>query len=116
MSLSKVKTRDYPKADAKKGVNYIKPIATSYTLSNEDKGQVLQVTAAGAVTITVPALSVPIGSQIDVILTGAGTIAFSASGSTINSKAGALNLATQYTAATLLKIAASTWLLVGDLS
>lgn len=115
MSLSSVKTRDYPRTDPKRGVNYIKPILATYTLSNEDKGWVLNVSAA--VTITVPPLSVPIGSQVDILNTSAGTVTFVAgSGTTINSKAGNLKLATQYTAATLIKTGASTWFLVGDLS
>lgn len=117
MSLSSVKTRDYPRTDIRRGVNYIKPITTSYTLSNEDKGWVLNVSASGATTLTVPPLSIPIGSEIKIIRTGAGTITFSAgSGATLNSKSGFLNLATQYTSATLIKTAASTWLLLGDLS
>ncbi len=38
MSLSTTKTRDYPKVDRMRGVNYLKTISTlSYTLANEDK-------------------------------------------------------------------------------
>lgn len=116
MSLSSVKTRDYPKPISKFGVNYMKTIATvPYTLANEDKGKVLNVTAAG--TITVLPLSVPIGSQIDVINSSGGTVEFvQGTGTTLQSKTNFRKLATSYTAATLIKTGDSTWVLVGELT
>lgn len=115
MSLSTTKTRDYPKVDRMRGVNYLKTIdGLTYTIANEDKGKVLLFT--GGTTITVAALSIPIGSQIDIIAMNIAppTLA-AASGVTLNSKAGALSLSAQYSAATLIKTGASEWTLMGDL-
>jgi hypothetical protein len=115
MSLSTTKTRDYPKVDRMRGVNYLKTIdALSYTLANEDKGKVLLFTQPA--TITVPALSIPVGSQIDIIAMGAITPSFAAgSGVTLNSKGGFVDLAAQYSGATLIMTAPSEWTLIGDL-
>jgi hypothetical protein len=116
MSLSTTKTRDYPKVDRMRGVNYLKTISTlSYTLANEDKGKVLLFTDGA--TITVPALSIPVGSQIDFIAMGTGLPVFQAAlGVTLNSKGGALNFAAQYSGATLIMTAPAEWTLIGDLA
>lgn len=115
MSLSTTKTRDYPKVDRMRGVNYLKFIDDiSYTLANEDKGKVLLFTQGA--NITVAALSVPVGSQIDIIAMG-GVAPFLTpdTGVTLNSKAGATILAAQYSGATLIMTAPGEWTLIGDL-
>lgn len=116
MSLSTTKTRDYPKVDRMRGVNYLKTIdSISYTLANEDKGKVLLFTDGA--TITVPALSIPVGSQIDIIAMGLTTPSLAPdTGVTLNSKAGAIILAAQYSGATLIMTAPSEWTLIGDLT
>ena len=115
MSLSTTKTRDYPKTDRMRGVNYLKFIGDlSYTIANEDKGQVLLFTDAA--TITVAALSVPVGSQIDIIAMGGSAPSFIAdTGVTLNSKAGAVTLADRFSGATLIMTAPNAWTLIGDL-
>lgn len=117
MSLSTTKTRDYPKSDPRRGVNYLKFIpSTTYTTTNEDKGQVLIFTGA-ATTVTLAALSVPIGSQIDFIKINTGSLTFVAgSGVNIRSKNSTLILNTPNTAATAIRISNTDWVLVGDLS
>lgn len=116
MSLSTTKTRDYPRVDRMRGVNYLKTIdGISYTLANEDKGKVLLFTDAA--TITVTALSVPVGSQIDIIAMGVTAPTLVAdTGVTLNSKAGATILADQYSGATLIMTAPAEWTLIGDLA
>jgi hypothetical protein len=116
MSLSTTKTRDYPKVDRMRGVNYLKTIDTlSYTIANEDKGKVLLFTQGA--TITIAALSVPVGSQIDIIAMGATAPSFVAdTGVTLNSKGGALSLADQFSGATLIMTAPAEWTLIGDLA
>ena len=116
MSLSTTKTRDYPKVDRMRGVNYLKTIdSATYTTANEDKGKVLLFTN-GAI-ITLPALSIPVGSQIDIIATGAtAPTLVAASGVTIKSKGSLLSLSAQYAAATLIMTAPSEWTLIGDLA
>jgi hypothetical protein len=115
MSLSTTKTRDYPKTDRMRGVNYLRTIDDlTYTIANEDKGRVLLFTQGA--TITVAALSVPVGSQIDIIAMGATAPSFIAdAGVTLNSKAGAAILADRFSGATLIMTAPSEWTLIGDL-
>jgi hypothetical protein len=117
MSLSTTKTRDYPKVDPKRGVNYLKTISsTTYTTANEDKGQVLLLTSGSPTTITLAALSVPIGSQIDFIRTGVGTVTFAAgSGVILISKNSYVSLASN-AGATAIKLSDTNWILIGDLS
>lgn len=116
MSLSTTKTRDYPKTDRMRGVNYLKTITDlTYTIANEDKGKVLLFTDGA--TITVPALSIPVGSQIDIIAMGATPPSFVAdTGVDLFSKGNAAILAAQYSGATLIMTAPSEWTLIGDLT
>ncbi len=115
MSLSTTKTRDYPKVDRMRGVNYLKIIdSLNYTIANEDNGKVLLFTQAAS--ITVAALSIPVGSQIDIIAMGSfGPTLSPDTGVTLNSKGGALTLADQYSGATLIMTAPAEWTLIGDL-
>ena len=116
MSLSTTKTRDYPKVDRMRGVNYLKTINDlTYTITNEDKGKVLLFTQAA--TITVAALSVPVGSQIDIIAMGVTPPTLTPdTGVTLNSKGALTGLAAQYSGATLIMTAPSEWTLIGDLA
>jgi hypothetical protein len=115
MSVSKVKTRDYPITDPKRGINYVKTITTNHTVRNEDKGWLIVINAAFATTISVPPLSVPVGSQIDFFRTNTGAITFLASGGATILSSGN-QLADTNTAATLIKISDTEYLLVGKLS
>jgi len=116
MSLSKVKTRDYPITDPKRGINYVKTVTnTSYEVRNEDKGWLLVMSSGSNMLVLVPQLSVPVGSQIDFFRRGAGTVTFSPqAGVTIRAEGSIL--ATDNTAATLIKIADTEYLLVGKLT
>jgi hypothetical protein len=86
----------------------------NYTLVAGDTNDLIQ--ADGTFTITVPASTIPAGTRVDVINTGTGVITFAGSGLTINSKAGALTLASQYAGATLFFTSTTTALLIGDLA
>lgn len=90
----------------------------SYTLVLTDKDRLVEINNAGATTLTVPtdaSVNFPIGSQINILQTGAGQITVGGAGVTINSTPG-LKLRAQWSSATLIKRAANTWVLVGDLS
>lgn len=92
---------------------------TNYTLVLGDDGIIIETNSTSAVIISVPlesTVAFPIGSKITVIRanTGAASVA-GVSGVTVNATPG-LNLRAQWSAATLLKRAANTWLLMGDLS
>lgn len=102
-------------------VYHIQTTATTgaYTLLLTDDGKVVEMNNASGTTLTVPLNSTaafPVGSQITVIQTGAGqTTIAGAVGVTINGTPG-LKLRAQWSAATLLKRATDTWVVIGDLS
>ena len=80
-----------------------------------NEGKVLLFTQGAS--ITVAALSVPVGSQIDIIAMSVSTPSLAAdTGVTLNSKAGATILAAQYSGATLIMTAPGEWTLIGDLA
>lgn len=92
---------------------------TSYTLVLADDGKIVEVLSATAVNVTIPlesSVMFPIGTQITVIQTGVGQITFvPAGGVTLNGNPG-VKTRGQWTAGTLIKRAANTWILLGDLS
>ena len=92
---------------------------TNYTLVLGDDGIVVETNSASAIIITVPLDSTtnfPIGSKITIIRANSGAASVAGvSGVTVNATPG-LVLRAQWSAATLLKRAANSWLLMGDLS
>ena len=92
---------------------------SSYTLALTDDGDLVEMNVATANNLTVPAdntVNFPVGTSIDILQVGAGqTTLVAASGVTINRSTG-LKLRTQWSAATLIKRAANTWVAIGDLS
>ena len=95
-------------------------VGTTYTLALTDGGKVVEMNNASANTLTVPpnsSVAFPVGAQILVLQTGAGQTTLAAgAGVTVNSKDGNLKLSAQWCAATLIKRASDTWVVVGDLS
>lgn len=92
--------------------------AASYTLVSADQDKIVEVSNAGANTLTVPpnsSVAFPIGTQILVVQTGAGQMTLTpGAGVTINANPG-LKLASQWAAATLIKRGTDVWLAVGNL-
>ena len=93
--------------------------AASYTLVLTDNGKLVEISNASANNLTVPlnsTVAFPVGAQINILQTGAGqTTVVATGGVTINGTPG-LKLRAQWSAATLIKRASDTWVLVGDLS
>jgi len=91
----------------------------SYTLVLADAGDLVEVSNASANNLTVPlnsSVAFPVGTQINILQTGAGqTTVVATGGVTINATPG-LKLRAQWSSATLIKRATDTWVLVGDLS
>ena len=92
---------------------------TTYTLAVTDAGQLVTLTNASAITLTVPTnASVPfaIGTQITIAQSGAGQVTISpAVGVTVSAADTATKLRTQWSAATLIKTNTSNWILIGDI-
>lgn len=93
--------------------------AASYTLVLADAGKLVEISNASANNLTVPlnsSVAYPVGTQINILQTGAGqTTVVATGGVTINGTPG-LKLRAQWSSATLIKRATDTWVLVGDLA
>ena len=108
----------------KEGVPSRTPIiqkTAAYTLGAlTERDSLIEVshTGASAVSVTIPAdstLNFPVGTSIDVLQTNTGAVAIAAgAGVTVNATPG-LTLRTQWSSCTLLKRAANTWVVYGDL-
>lgn len=93
---------------------------TTYTLTAGDAGELVTLTNASAITLTVPTnASVPfaIGTQITITRAGSGSLTVVGdTGVTVNSADGYLKLRTQWSSGTLIKTNTNSWILIGDLS
>lgn len=91
----------------------------SYELALSDVGKVVEMNVASSNNLTVPPNSTaawPIGSQVTILQTGSGqTTIVAGSGVTVNGTPG-LKLRAQWSAATLVKRATDTWVVLGDLA
>lgn len=93
-------------------------VGTTYAFVLSDQGKVLTFTNGSAVTATIPANSAtpfPIGTEIDVYQGGAGQVTIAITSDTLRAVPTA-KLRVQYSAARLIKVAATTWVLAGDLA
>lgn len=90
---------------------------TTYAPVLSDEGKLVTLSNASAITVTMPQDSTtafPVGATIDFVGVGAGLVTFSAgTGATVNPTA---VTRAQWSAATAIKSAADTWLIVGDLA
>jgi hypothetical protein len=93
---------------------------TTYTLTANDAGQLITLTSASAITLTVPTnATVPFanGTQITISQNGVGQVTIApAVGVTVSASDTATKLRTQYSAATLIKLNTNSWILIGDIA
>ena len=103
-----------------KGMTFNNQTGTSYTAVLLDAHKTVTMTNASASTLTVPpnsSVAFAIGDQINIMQLGAGQVTITAgSGVTIRSSGSKLKLTGQYSVATVIQIAADTWMAVGNLS
>jgi len=107
----------------KEGVPSRTPIiqkTAAYTLSSlTERDNLIEVSSASAVAVTIPedsTVNYPVGTSIDILQSGTGQVSIAgAGGVTVNATPG-LKLRTQWSSASLLKRAANTWIVMGDLS
>lgn len=110
-------------AQTKQGVPSITTISqktASYTLAAlTERDSLIEVGSSSATTVTIPTdatLDFPIGTTLDILQTSTGQVTIAgADGVTVNATPG-LKLRTQWSSATLMKRAANTWVVYGDLS
>jgi hypothetical protein len=93
---------------------------SAYTLELSDAQKIIEVNSVSATTITIPAdssVNFPIGSNIDIVQTGAGQITINGEGGvTLLSKDSNTKTDSQYSGVTIYKQSSNTWVLIGDLS
>ena len=93
---------------------------TTYTLAATDAGQLITLTNASAITLTVPtnaSVAFATGTQITITQSGAGQVTVAgAVGVTVSSSDSYLKLRTQWSAGTLIKTGTNSWILIGDIS
>jgi hypothetical protein len=91
---------------------------TTYTLNINDAGQLVTLTNAAAIALTVPTNATApfaVGTQITLTQGGAGKVTVAgAVGVTVNAADGYLSLRTQWSSATIIKTATNSWILIGD--
>jgi hypothetical protein len=117
LSLSNsITTTDLVSGPARGGFNSTLNAQTaSYTLQATDLAKLVTIDSASNTTVTVPDI-LSVGDRIDVLrkhLTGEVTLAGD-TGVTVNGTPG-LKLRAQWSGATLVKLAANTWVVMGDL-
>ena len=93
---------------------------TTYTVVLTDSNNTLvELNNASAITLTIPTnatTAFPVGAQVNILQTGAGQVTVAgAGGVTINGTPG-LKLRAQWAAASLVKRATDTWVVIGDTS
>lgn len=84
-----------------------------------DVGALVELNHTSALSFTVPndsSVAFPTNAQIDLLQTGAGQVTVTAAAGVVINSAIGLKLRTQWSAATLIKRSANTWVLIGDLS
>ena len=107
----------------KEGVPSRTPIVqktASYALSTlTHRDSMIEVSSVSGTTITIPAessVNYPVGTTIDILQTNTGQVTIAgAAGVTVNATPG-LKLRTRWSSATLMKRAADTWVVYGDLT
>jgi len=91
---------------------------TTYSLVITDAWKLVTLSNASAITLTIPAnasVAFPVGTHIDLMQLGAGQVTVQITSDTLRSTPTA-KTRTQYSMATLVKIASTTWALSGDLA
>jgi hypothetical protein len=90
----------------------------SYTLVLSDKDKLVEIDNGSANNLTIPlnsSVEFPVGTQINILQTGAGTTTLvPTSGVTLNATPG-LILRARWSSVTLIKRATNTWVAIGDL-
>lgn len=90
---------------------------TSYTLVLTDAHDLVTLSNASAITLTVPtdsSVAFSVGDQVNIVQLGAGQVTVGGAGVTIRSQGSKLKLNGIYSAATLIKINTNEWVLVGN--
>jgi hypothetical protein len=92
---------------------------TTYTLVLADAHKLITLNNASPISLTVPtdvSVNFDVGDQVNLLQLGAGQVTVGGAGVNLRSESSKLKLTGQYAVATLIKIAANEWVLVGNLA
>lgn len=92
---------------------------TTYTTVLADASKLVTLNNGSAITLTIPtnaSVAYPVGTKIDLAQIGAGQVTVAGAGGVTVNSTPTLKFRAQYSAATCIKTATDTWLLVGDLA
>jgi hypothetical protein len=91
--------------------------SANYTLALTDEQTLIEVSAAATITVpTNASVAFAIGTQINLLATGTGSVTIAPAGGVTINATPSLILRAQWSSATLIKRATNTWVLVGDLT
>jgi hypothetical protein len=101
------------------GVSKFDEVTGNITLSLAELGKIIEVNSASNRTVQIPAdatTNFPVGSRVDLLRTNTGEVEVTlAAGVTLNSISNRRKLTGRWSAATLIKRGANSWVLIGDL-
>ncbi len=92
---------------------------SNYTVGLADRDTMVEMSASNTVFLYIPedsSVNFPVGTSIDVLQTGVGQVIVGPSGNVSVAATPGLKLRTTWSSATLLKRAANSWVVFGDLS
>ena len=118
-AITQVKLSDRVVGSAELANLSLNPVVDTYTVQLTDAHKVVTCNKATAFTVTVPldsAALFQIGDQVNLLQIGVGQVTVAgAAGVTVSSQGSKLKLNGQFSIATLIKVAANSWVLVGNL-
>lgn len=103
-----------PSGEAVVSINTV--TGTSYTLVAEDAGKLVSLSNSSSVTLTVPtdSVSFAVGSTLSVIQAGTGQVTVTATSPAVVNGTPGKKLRAQFSGASLIKVAANSWVIMGD--
>lgn len=104
------------KVEARQTSSAINVQTASYVLTIGDAGKLVAIQSETECTVKVPALAFPIGTEIEIVQMGEGTVTVAGDGVTLLSMDEMVATAGKYAVVCLKKLDASTWLLGGALA
>ena len=117
-AITQVKLSDRVVGSAELANLSLNPVVDTYTVQLTDAHKVVTLNKATAFTVTVPLDSTAlfqIGDQVNLLQTGVGQVTVAGdAGVTLSSQGSKLKLNGQFSIATLIKVAANSWVLVGN--
>jgi hypothetical protein len=93
--------------------------ATTYTLVLSDAAKLIELSNTSAITFTIPpnsSVAFPVGTKIDLLQTNTGQVTVGGAGVTLNTFDSRTKLGGQWAAASIIKRATDTWVIIGNIT